>query len=108
MNSQVSNVVEVSIAPVVPAPVLKGVLTGHPPGSSIHLTWGAIALATAYVLYKNTNGNGFLQYATITPPTLFYDDVIIDDPVAMEDSAAYYLVCETAAGISGPSNEVSN
>jgi len=107
MGSAVSNTVQVSIAPAVAAPVLKGLLNTL--GSQILLSWTeATGGITAYLLYKNANNNGFALYQTLAPSVLQFIDVITEDPINDVDSAAYYLVAQTAAGISGPSNEVDN
>jgi hypothetical protein len=107
MGSAVSNTVQVSIAPAIAAPVLKGLLNTM--GSQILLTWTeATGGITAFLLYKNANNNGFALYQTLPATPLLYIDVITEDPINDVDSAAYYLVAEAGAALSGPSNEVDN
>lgn len=107
MGSAVSNTVQVTITPVVIAPVLNGVLNAR--GDRITLTWTeATGSATAFLLYKNANNAGYALYQTFGGSVFSYIDTITDDPVAMLDSAEYYLLTQTATGLSGPSNQISN
>lgn len=107
MGSQVSNTVVVTIAPPVAAPVLKGILNDL--GNEILLEWtqssGGI---TAFFLYKNANNAGFALYQTLAGTVFQYIDTITEDPVDDVDSAAYYVIAQAGAALSGPSNEVDN
>jgi hypothetical protein len=107
MGSAVSNTVQITVSPPVAAPVLKGLL--NPLGSQILLSWTcATGSITNFFLYKNANHNGFALYETLVGTVFQFLDTITDDPIGDIDFAGYYLIAQTAAGLSGPSNEVDN
>lgn len=107
MGSALSNVVTIDVTVVVAAPVLAGALNEL--GDQILLTWTcATGGTTAFLLYKNSNNNGYALYQTLPGDVFEYLDTITDDPVDDIDSAAYYVIAAVGDATSGPSNQVDN
>lgn len=107
MGSALSNMVQIQVSPVIAPPVLKAAFNDI--GSAVLLSWTeATGGITAFLLYRNSNYNGFELLETLAGNVLEYIDQVPQDPIDDLNSAAYYVVAEVGTAQSGPSNEVNN
>ena len=107
MGSANSNIIQMQVTPVIVAPVLAAAFNQI--GSAVLLSWTEPTPGTtAFLLYRDSNHNGFELLDTLAGTVFDYIDQIPQDPIDDMNSVAYYIVAQVGSAVSGPSNEVNN
>ena len=107
MGSALSNAVQIQVSPIIAPPVLAAAFNDI--GSAVLLSWTeATAGITSFLVYRDSNYNGFELLVTLDGAVFDYIDQVPQDPIDDLNSAAYYVVATIGAAQSGPSNEVNN
>ncbi|MEO7714631.1 MAG: hypothetical protein ABIY70_00395 [Capsulimonas sp.] len=97
---------EVSATPLATLPAAPAGLAAVPGNAQVLLSWGSIAGATSYKVYRSLNLSGGPYTLVTSPTTTSYTDTGATNGTSTNPRTYYYVVTAvTSAGESGYSNE---
>ena len=107
MGSAYSNTVQIQVTPAIAPPILAAAFNAN--GTSALLTWSeATPGIGSFLLYRDSNQQGYELLETLAGTVFEYMDEIPLDPSSDQNEVSYYLIATIGTAQSGPSNEVSN